>query len=356
VDPLTAREQAAPHRRFAIAAEEDVGVLRRYVRTLASRTPALPEGHAELAVTELGTNLLRHAVDGYILVRALDGGVELISVDRGPGLPHGVLLAGAPRPLPADRPGGGLGVGLASVRRLARTFDHYTAPDGTVLLARLGVPHPSEAGPWLWGGVTVPYGGDGPSGDAWAVAAGTSLAALVVDGLGHGPEAATAARAAVAAFDQWVAADSPDGPDQRLADLLRRAHEPMRATRGGVLAACLIDPAADRLAFTGVGNVGGRILGGAPQRLLSQPGTVGTQLAVPRAATAAHRWTPGSVLVLTSDGVDTRWDPETRPGLTRRHPAVTAAVIHRDHARGSDDAAVLVVRDARDRLPTGGDR
>jgi hypothetical protein len=67
----------------------------------------------------------------------------------------------------------------------------------------------------------------------------------------------------------------------------------------------------------------------------------------PRARDAAYRWGPGAVLILATDGLRSRWDPLAYPGLLGHDPAVIAATLYRDHARGTDDAAVLVVADTR---------
>ncbi len=332
-----------PHRQYPVKVVEDVGVLRRAVAVLAARSPGLPEGDAELVATELATNILRHTAGGYVLCRPLDGGIELVAVDHGPG-----EMTDLP---PVYR--GGLGVGLAAVRRRSTTFDLYNTPRGTAVLARL-LPE-RHAGPdtgrWLWGGVNVPRGGSGDSGDAWAVATGPNLAALLVDGLGHGTEAAAAAAAATEVFAQH--ADHLGGGS--LTNFTRDAHRAMRGTRGGVLAVCVVAPERNQVTYTGVGNIAGRVLGGARrEHLVSQHGTLGTHLAPPAAKQSTYALPPGATLVLTTDGVDTRWDPDTYPGLLRHHPAVVAATIHRDHTRGTDDAAILVVHDTDG--PEGGAR
>jgi hypothetical protein len=100
-------------------------------------------------------------------------------------------------------------------------------PRGTVILARIGTPGPLCSDGFRWGGVNVPLAGAGEPGDGWAAAAGRGLAAMVVGGLEHGPDAAVAAAAAISAFRTRPLADPP-------ASVLR-AHEAMRGTRGGVL-------------------------------------------------------------------------------------------------------------------------
>lgn len=357
VDALMAE---AAHHRHEVRVEEDVGALRRAVAALARLLPGLRPGAAELAATELATNILRHTTrGGYVLYRRAADGIDLLAVDHGPGMrPGGVPPWAVARAAATPPPftGSGLGVGLSGVRRHATVFDCYAAPEGTVVYARIGPPAPPPDAPLHWAGVNVPYGGAGESGDAWAVStgpasptgsAGPRLAALVVDGLGHGPGAAEAARAAVAEFGRWGLTDAEA--------FVERANEAMRRTRGGVLAVCLIDPGRGELTFAGVGNVTGRVIaGGAGHSLLSRSGTLGTQLRAPRAHPVTYRWGPGAVLVLASDGLTSRCDPLAYPGLLRRHPAVVAATLQRDHGRGTDDATVLVVRDTREQDGSGG--
>jgi anti-sigma regulatory factor (Ser/Thr protein kinase) len=344
------------HRLFAVHTDEDVGVLRRAAAAMAAGLDGIQPGHAELVATELATNLIRHATSGgYVLLRRAGNGIEQIAVDGGPGMPPARLrprrARGAAGPTPPAGPGGdgpgagwpaagSLGVGLAGVERLSRTFDCSSGPRGTVVLARVGTPEPLCSDGFRWGGVNVPLAGAGESGDSWAVAAGRGLAAMVVDGLGHGPDAAVAAKAAISAFRTRPLDDPP-------ASVLR-AHEAMRGTRGGVLAVCVIDPGGDRVDFAGVGNVSGCVLlPPGREMLVGRDGTVGTHVHAPRARAAAYRWGPGAVLILATDGLRSRWDPLAYPGLLGHDPAVIAATLYRDHARGTDDAAVLVVADTR---------
>jgi anti-sigma regulatory factor (Ser/Thr protein kinase) len=337
---------AAAHRRHSVREEEDVGALRRAVARMTARLPGMRPGEAELAATELATNLLRHATTGgYVLFRPAGEGIELLAVDHGPGMrpsdqPYrGMHDAARGNPDQPSRGLPGLGVGLAGVKRRATTFDSYSTPRGTVVLARFGAPAPTASGRWRWGAVNVGLGGDGDSGDGWAVTAGPHLAAVVVDGLGHGTAASAASRAALSVFNERPVADP--------GEFVRQAHEAMRATRGGVLGVCVIVPERDELIYAGVGNVVGRVLlGREGHGLVNREGTLGTQLPAPRPRVAGYRWAPGATLVLTSDGIRGHWDMSSYPGLLAHDPAVIAAVLHRDNERTTDDATVLVVRDS----------
>jgi serine/threonine protein phosphatase PrpC len=122
----------------------------------------------------------------------------------------------------------------------------------------------------------------------------------------------------------------------------------MLGTRGGVLGAAVIHPERGELAYAGVGNITARLLQGRQSRgLVSREGTLGTPLPLATPHVTTVPWAPGSALVLTSDGIRGHWDLLAYPGLLERDPSVAAAVIYRDQERGTDDATVLVVQDAR---------
>jgi len=57
-------------------------------------------------------------------------------------------------------------------------------------------------------------------------------------------------------------------------------------------------------------------------------------------------WDSDAMLVAHSDGISTRWDISNYPDLVFCHPAVIAAVIYRDFARGKDDSTIVVVRES----------
>lgn len=370
------------HRRRFVETDGDVGELRREVRTMAVGLPGTMPEDSALIATELGTNLVRHASrGGYALLRRLPAGMEILAVDTGPGLGRG---RGRQR-APLDGSGlsrrmTGLGLGLSSVQRIATELDIYStfdpssepwphgganlapssplesggSPPGTVVLARLLSERPAPS--WCrWGGLNVPLGSgrhgpqspDAPSGDAAAVAGdGSHLAALVVDGIGHGPEAARAAAAAVSAFDGELAKFGGAALD--ITRFVLSAHQQMRSTRGAVLAVCTIDAAAGDVAFAAVGNVNAQlVMRGRREHLVGRDGTLGTDAPRPRVVLNRAHWGPGATLLLATDGLRSDWGPTAYPGLIGHDPAVVAAVLERDYARQSDDATVLVLEDKR---------
>lgn len=316
---------------LTVADTGDVGAARRAVAKLA-RSLDLSEadvGAAELAATELATNVEIHAGAGYMLVRTIPErkALEIIAVDRGPG------VMGATS-------GGGLGVGLASVDRLASTFDLYTRREGgTVALARFEFGDSAPEAPFDVGGVSVPAAPLDANGDGWAVGYDDrGCVVVVVDGLGHGPSACEAAQAALGALKNAAESD--------IRSWLTQAHDAMRSTRGGVAGVARVDVPRGVVEFAGVGNVSGTTLAsGSARGLASRPGLLGTEHRVPRVEVVEVPWHQGSTLVLWSDGLRSGVRVDDPPGLLAHDAAVVAAALHRDFARGNDDATVVVVQE-----------
>ncbi len=315
--------------RFVIDDESKVGEARRAAQALASfELTAEIAGKVAIAATELAGNLLRHARGGELLVQELHDGehttVELLAIDRSPGMvdvavcmTDGYSTAGTP------------GTGLGAVRRLSNEFDIHSAPDqGTIVLARFG-----DLLPTRFGAICVPVGGEFECGDSWHLEhRGDEIALFVVDGLGHGPFAAEAARAAVGAFEA-----APFDPPR---DVMARTNEPMSKTRGGAAACARL--AGNHVSYSGIGNISGTLVAREKSLgLVSHNGTLGANPR--RAQQFEYTRAPGSLLVMHTDGISTRWDLKRRPDALVAHPAIVAGMLYRDHARGRDDATVVVV-------------
>lgn len=294
-------------------------------------------GQLAIVITEAATNIVKHAREGEILLRSLDdggrAGVEVIAIDRGPGMANVAL-----RMEDGNSTTGTYGVGMGAIRRLAHEFDVYSAEgQGTVLLMVLwGSTPKAPAGRWQVGAVCLPLAGEDLCGDAWDIGVGDgSITICVADGLGHGPDAALAADKAVAL--------APLHPGVAATELLQLAHEALRGTRGAALAVAVIDDEKQQLSYCGVGNIAACLFDGPARRhLMSHNGIVGSNLR--KVQSFSHQWSSGAMLILHSDGIGTRWDLDAYPGLVFRHPGIVAAVLYRDFARQRDDALVLVVR------------
>jgi len=321
------------------------GHARRMASSLAARLGFSEEAQGKVAivVSEAAKNLLAHAREGLILLRALHAGphvgVEVLALDKGPG------MADVERCLrDGYSTAGTSGVGLGAMRRMSTLFDIHSVPGvGTAVLAQLWADKPPPSSGLEVGAVCVPMTGEEVCGDSWAVdsKAGRFLL-LVADGLGHGPEAARASRAAVVSFLEQGSTE--------LVELLRGSHQELRSTRGAAVSVASLDGA--RLHYAGVGNIAAAVVSpdGGLQRLVSMNGTLGHQAS--RMQQFSYPWSPGATLVMCSDGLATQWRLDGYPGLLARHPSLVAGVLYRDFARGRDDATVLVARE----VPRGDSR
>jgi hypothetical protein len=186
------------------------------------------------------------------------------------------------------------------------------------------------------GGVAVPHPSETVCGDDWTMRAEAAATTVVLaDGLGHGPLATEAARAATRVLQAHG--------DRPLTDVMAIIHDTLRPTRGAAVGLGRIEPAAARVRFCGVGNISAAVVDGDSVRhLVSQNGTVGRETR--RIQEFTYEWPAGGLLVLHSDGISTRWRVHEYPGLATRHPTLVAAVLYRDFTRGRDDATAVVVR------------
>ncbi|MEU5266358.1 SpoIIE family protein phosphatase [Amycolatopsis sp. NPDC021455] len=288
----------------------------------------LPDVLAERAAVvaaELAGNIDKHSGGGSVFVQpSLAGpGVDVLAADDGPGmadLDHWLLDGNTTTAT--------LGTGLGAVKRMATEFRITSSPaGGTLAAARLLAPAPRAGSV---GHFRLPRDGEEHCGDAVALADVTgSRTAVVADGLGHGPDAAEAADAALRVFTE--------NPDRPLPHQLTNMHRALRTTRGAAVALVRIAPR--RLEFCGVGNVSGASVGGGPSRLLlSTPGVVGFTL--PSAPVRHLSLADDDVVVLHTDGVGTAWRvPGHAPDLL----LFAADLAHR-HRNPRDDAAMLALR------------
>jgi negative regulator of sigma-B (phosphoserine phosphatase) len=160
----------------------------------------------------------------------------------------------------------------------------------------------------------------------------------VVDGLGHGDEAADAADAAAEVLRAHA--------DWEPQALLQRCHESLRGTRGAVITFAWFDLAVTQLRWAGVGNVEARFLRATDIRGARHAGpvvlggVVGFQ--IPRALrTSTIDLEPGDAVAFATDGIAADFSAVLDPVLT---PQAQAERVLREHGKGSDDALAVVVR------------
>jgi phosphoserine phosphatase RsbX len=190
-----------------------------------------------------------------------------------------------------------------------------------------------------WAAAAAVLSGQTESGDRHYVRcrSGSAMVAAV-DGLGHGAEAAAAARTAIDALEEYA--------DESLVELLRRCHECLRPTRGAVISLASINFRDDMLTWLGVGNVAGFLLradrGLPTETLLLRSGVVGDHL--PPLQTAELRVVPGDVLVFATDGVRADFAESI---VVNGSLQTNADQILANYDKGTDDALVLMARYGR---------
>lgn len=191
-----------------------------------------------------------------------------------------------------------------------------------------------------YGSARRPLPGQHRCGDRAVVApaqGGTMLA--VIDGLGHGPEAAHAADTAADSLLAGAGAGTPT------LELMRDCHRALRRTRGAAVAVAMV--AAANLEWLSVGNVSGALVSRASRavnRLPNRGGIVGLRL--PRLQSAVASFEAGDLLVGYTDGMADTVVADVFP--TADLPALATSLLDR-HAQERDDALVLVARCGRPR-------
>ena len=297
---------------------------------------AAASGNVAIAVTEAATNIIKHAGRGKLVLRSLErsgiGGLEVLALDRGPGIAN---LANSLRD--GHSTSGSLGTGLGALSRLSSVMDVYSQPGkGTALRLEFWAhPEPKPHGPEI-GAICLPKAGEVVSGDAWGVEVERGdCSLLIVDGLGHGADAARAARVATEVLEKH-----PSAPP---AEVLQLQHLALAATRGAAAAVARFNNSQPQGVFAGVGNIASRVESATARRqLVSHNGTLGHALR--KVQEFRFDFPEDAVLILHTDGLSSHWTLADYPGLMAKHPALIAGVLYRDHDRGRDDVSVVAIR------------
>ena len=176
------------------------------------------------------------------------------------------------------------------------------------------------------------------NGDCYMVKTmGNGVLLAVADGLGHGGEAASAARVAMSCVENYTG--------QGIIPLFHVCHTAMKPTRGAVMNLAFFNGADNTLTWTGVGNVEGILIRAdtsvTPPRenLLLRGGVLGLNL--PALAATVMPVLPGDTLIFATDGIT--------PGFADTlslmdSPQKLAERIGNQFCKGTDDALVVAGR------------
>jgi phosphoserine phosphatase RsbX len=196
-----------------------------------------------------------------------------------------------------------------------------------------------RTGPIEWAVAELARPGQTESGDhslAMEIPGGAIVA--VVDGLGHGAEAANASKTAVRSIERHGG--------QPVIRVMQACHQSLAGSRGAVVSVAAFSAAEESMTWLGVGNVEGLLLraqaAATPSRelLLLRGGVVGVHL--PALTAAIVPVVPGDTLIFATDGVRSEFLDEIR--AHRDAPQTLAGRILERFGRGTDDALVLVAR------------
>lgn len=185
-----------------------------------------------------------------------------------------------------------------------------------------------------WGAAMLPQPGQPLSGDDYLIhPLPDGLLVAVIDGLGHGPKAALAARLAVETLRQHA--------QTNLIELINRCHQALTGTRGAVISLAAIHTGSTAMNWLGVGNVAGLLArsDGTRRHMVLRGGVVGYHL--PPLRVFSEALLPGDTLIFATDGIRSSFTQDVPASLP---PQALAEAILANHSRQTDDATVVVGR------------
>ncbi len=182
---------------------------------------------------------------------------------------------------------------------------------------------------FVFGVATISASGKGPNCDAYVIKEWDKYILIaLIDGLGHGEDAALASTAA----KEYVTDNFKSGIEEIMTGL----YSPLSKTRGAVIGLALIDKAEKRFAFCGVGNIEVKVISHPPMHPTSLEGIVGMNK--PRLRKFEYRYENLGAVALYSDGISSKFELQS-PFL---QPQQMAEAILRKWWNRFDDATVII--------------
>jgi len=157
----------------------------------------------------------------------------------------------------------------------------------------------------------------------------------VIDGLGHGSDAAVAANRAVEYLESHY--------EKSLTEIIKGCHEELKKTRGAAIGLALIDLDRSVLRYAGVGNIEARVRSRTTIRPVSVNGILGYNLR--KVKEEEFPYNPGDLIILHSDGISGKFDFNLfPPEFLGQHPQTIAERIAAEFCRERDDFTIVVAR------------
>lgn len=292
----------------------------------------------DIITAEMTSNLFKYANGGEILFGMFNENgtpyVELISIDRGPGMRNPVRMLQDGMSTSST-----LGAGLGSIKRLSDTFDLYSLIDwGTIVLSRIYIGgKPAVKKGLIVRPLVISKPGEQISGDGFTYKSNAKHIKLMLgDGLGHGPAANQAVNEGAKSFKVF--------PDSSPVETLRFIHSSIKKTRGMVANVTCFNLETGEWSSAGIGNIAAKWIGPAGSKnQMSYNGIVGHN--IPNTMNdQVFNLSDYNQLVLCSDGIKTRWETTKYPGILNHDPAILGAAVYKDHARNTDDMSVIIIK------------
>lgn len=297
-------------------------------------------GELDIVVSELLSNLIKHAGSGEIYYRLSEEdnnkAFEIYCIDNGPGnnnitrmMKDGISSSNT------------LGHGLGAIERLSNFFQIYSmAKWGTVAYAKILMNEPPKKlnptkNTIQLDSLQVCIPGEEICGDGYHLKKiGDETQIFLGDGLGHGPKAHEAVATAIEAFKTCEETEP--------VDILRYMHQKAKKTRGLVGSIASYHHLKKEWKTCGVGNITTRFYEGlTARRVMSHNGIIGLNIpAIMNTQLIAD--TNYQHIIMFSDGIRNHWELSQYPTILKHASPIMAAAIFKDNARGTDDMTLLI--------------
>jgi anti-sigma regulatory factor (Ser/Thr protein kinase) len=317
-------------------------ILKKEIRVLAFSAGFSERkvGEIDIIVAEMVSNLVKHAGGGTVLVKLIEEkglqGIELISVDNGPGMTDITRMVSD-----GVSTKNTLGHGLGAMKRLSDVFQVYSAKDwGSVILVRVFEKTPSsfaKSNVADFRSVVIAKPGETVCGDRFFSKTNEEhLMLLLGDGLGHGIQAGEAVSKAGEAF---LNCDEIDPPQ-----IIRFINDSVKKTRGLVAAVAVFTFSERKWRICGVGNISTKLCSmGSQKNYTPYNGIVG--LNVPNTLNAIEvEHEKGLHIIMCSDGLKSKWDLIKYPAILRYDLSIICSSLWKDHSRNTDDMSIMACK------------
>jgi len=342
-------------KRYPVEQKSDIGVCRRSAVNFAKELGFNDILASDIAiiVSELTSNIINHGGKyGFLLICSIQNeknkkGLEFWGCDNGRGISNKFQVIND-----GYSSHNSLGIGLGSIQRLSDEFEinpkslpkiieAETSPDTkkwTVINSRKWLLNAEWKGinkNITIGAASRPKPGENQNGDEFIInhLSHKNTLIAVIDGLGHGKNAAIASQVAKEQIQ--------NNQDLPLNNLMDQIHCSLKGTRGATIGIACIDQEEEQVQFCGIGNVECYVITKMKKHnLLSSAGIVGHNIRTPRIYNKKFEY--NDCLILHSDGIKSSWYYDFNNW--EKHPQCIAEEIINLHSRLTDDATFIIAR------------